>query len=256
MQLVCDILIIFKLLYCLGAFAALVFEVPRHPGVLFDIWRSTMHKARPMNPTIGICAAGLFLDFLILLTPLPLVPKLKKLTARRKVQISLIFLCGFLTITASAARLWQIVTLRDAIVSDQTYYVPILELVNYFELVLAITTSCLPSAKFFFRWAYNKKTFPMQRRTDRPTETSRQGFFADETWNSRSDWQSLYTINKADLEISLPIQHDPPRPTTAKTNNFGLLDEEDDDDNFYDHLQPSDAFFPLATTGLSPRPGR
>ncbi|KAK6343766.1 hypothetical protein TWF730_011353 [Orbilia blumenaviensis] len=266
MQLLCDILVACKLIYCLGSFAALVFQVPRHPGVLFDIWKSTIHRARPMKPTIGICAAGLALDCLILLTPLPLIPKLKKLKRTRQVQICVIFLCGFLTITASAARLWQIVSLRHVIVSDQTYYVPLLELVNYFEVILAIITSCLPSAKFFFRWAYNKKAFPMQRRESRPAETSRQGFFIDaqtpdiDTWNSRSDWQSLYAItSKADLEIA-PSVHQIPRSQRAVsvgTNSFALLDEwEEDDDNFYDHLQPSDAFFPSATTILSPRPGR
>ncbi|KAF3279016.1 hypothetical protein TWF970_004125 [Orbilia oligospora] len=266
MQLLCDVLVVCKLLYCFGAFAALIFQVPRHPGVLFDIWRSTIHKARPMNPTIGICAAGLALDCLILLTPLPLVPKLKKLKRTRQVQICIIFLCGFLTITASAARLWQIISLRHVIVSDQTYYVPLLELVNYFEVVLAIVTSCLPSAKFFFRWAYNKKAFPRQRRDSRPAETSRQGFFVDtqsseiDTWNSRSDWQSLYAItSKADLEIVPSVQQvsRSQRAVSIRTNSFALLDEwEEDDDNFYDHLQPSEAFFPSATTGLSPRPRR
>ncbi|KAF3079182.1 hypothetical protein TWF102_002959 [Orbilia oligospora] len=266
MQLLCDVLVVCKLLYCFGAFAALIFQVPRHPGVLFDIWRSTIHKARPMNPTIGICAAGLALDCLILLTPLPLVPKLKKLKRIRQVQICIIFLCGFLTITASAARLWQIISLRHVIVSDQTYYVPLLELVNYFEVVLAIVTSCLPSAKFFFRWAYNKKAFPRQRRDSRPAETSRQGFFVDtqsseiDTWNSRSDWQSLYAItSKADLEIVPSVQQvsRSQRAVSIRTNSFALLDEwEEDDDNFYDHLQPSEAFFPSATTGLSPRPRR
>ncbi|EPS44917.1 hypothetical protein H072_1073 [Dactylellina haptotyla CBS 200.50] len=264
MQVVCDVLIVCKFIYCLCSFAALVFQVPRHPGVLFDIWKSTIHKARPMNPTIGVCAAGLFLDFLILLTPLPLVPKLKKLTMRRKIQIFIIFLCGFLTITASAGRLGQIIRLRQVIVSDQTYYVPILELVNYFEIVLAIVTSCLPSAKSFFRWAYNKKNFPVVRRDERAIGTSRQGFFTDglststsDTWNSRSDWQSLYTINKMDFGPPIPIQHDIPRPLSSKTNSVALVDEwEEDDDNFYDHLQPSETFFPSSTTGLSPRPRR
>ncbi|KAK6346479.1 hypothetical protein TWF696_006609 [Orbilia brochopaga] len=274
MQLVCDVLVVFKILYCLGSFSALIFQVPKHPGILFDIWKSTEFRARPMRPTIGICAAGLFLDCLILLTPLPLVPMLKKLPLKRKVQILLIFLFGFLTITASAARLWQIVSLRNAIVADQTYYVPILELVNCFEIILAIITSCLPSAKHFFRWAYNKKTFP-RFRDERPAETSRQGFFADassqfsDTWNSRFDWQSVYTVKVADLEIITtsvpPVRDCDPsasqaqsqgRPISAITNGLTLLEEcEDDDDNFYDHLQPSEAFFPSAT-GLTPRPAR
>ncbi|KAK6537115.1 hypothetical protein TWF694_011314 [Orbilia ellipsospora] len=263
MQLICDVLIFCKCLYCLGSFAALVFQVPDHPGVLFDIWKSTTYKARPMLPTIGICAAGVFLDILILLTPLPLVSKLKKLPTGRKIQIFIIFLCGFMTILASICRLTQIIRYRNAIISDQTYYIPVLELVNYFEIILAITTGCLPSAKVFFRWAYNRRHFPTLQGRELRTDSSRQGFVMEgsspETWNSRSDWQSLYTLNTGDMnkDFALPIQHDIPRPVSAKINGVGLLDDhEDDDDNFYDHLQPSDAFFPSATTGLSPRPRR
>lgn len=93
----------------------------------------------------------------------------------------------------------------------------------------------------------------------------------DMTWNSRSDWHSLYAA-KAELEIIAPptarisihstntqilgIAPASTRPVSVKTGNFALLDEwEDDDDNFYDHLQPSESFFPSAT-GLSPRPPR
>ncbi|KAF3903047.1 hypothetical protein AA313_de0208451 [Arthrobotrys entomopaga] len=263
MQLICDVLIFCKCLYCIGSFATLVFQVPNHPGVLFDIWKSTTYKARPMLPTIGICAGSVFLDILILLTPLPLISKLKKLPMRRKIKIFIIFLCGFLTILASICRLTQIIRFRNAIISDQTYYIPVLELVNYFEIIFAIATGCLPSAKVFFRWAYNRRHFPMLPGRDRQTDSSRQGFImegvAPETWNSRSDWQSLYTLNKADMnkDLALPIQHEIPRPLSSKTNSVALLDDpEEDDDNFYDHLQPSDAFFPSATTGLSPRPRR
>jgi len=236
MQTVCDVLITMKIMCCIGGVLALVFVSPKHPGAIFDLYTSGKYRARPMTVTIGLCATTLTLDCFVLLSPLPLIPMLKKLSWKRQVQMFCICSFGFLTVISSAARLWQFVALQDLVVKDLTWYFGNLEIVNNCEVILAIVTSCLPSAKVFFRWAYDKKAFP-------------QGHIRDRRPNSEHYGDKGYQLSEIDSSAS------PDAMASFAVVAFVEEVEEPEDDNFYEYLEPSDSFFPSAT-GLSPPPCR
>ncbi|EPS40492.1 hypothetical protein H072_5637 [Dactylellina haptotyla CBS 200.50] len=169
MQKVCDILVFLKITNFILITAAMVFCVPDRPGIIFDLIGGLRNGADPMGLNIAMCATTFSLDCLILLSPLPLIRQLRYLPEKRKLQIFIIFISGFLfpgagtrrTVAASAARLWQFTSNKKHIFQDFTWYWVNLEIVNNIEIILSILTSCLPSAKIFYRWAYKKRRFPI-----------------------------------------------------------------------------------------------
>ncbi|KAF3938729.1 hypothetical protein ABW19_dt0201230 [Dactylella cylindrospora] len=266
-------------------------------------------------------AAQVSVDTIVMLSPVPLLWKLKMLPRKRKGQI--LALCGFgiTTMLAGYARLAVILTMRDIIFQDFSWHLPVIGVSNNLEMFLALVTACVPTANLFFKWAYNKPRIPAasprRRKTIRKyrkkkdpnstvdtVDTNATGdtyFNYDAEWTKgdtmHSDWsrtESLRPLTRVrtaqevpddSMKLGVVKQPDPvvfdskdvtsyhneyqpsirstergrslhnveigpmPRKSTVSLREH----DEDEEDNFYEMLVPSDGFFPWGT-GLRPRP--
>src|SRR4051812_18786654 len=94
MKTFCDILAAGKLISVIVAPIGFVFAVPKHPKASFDFGEACLHGANPLRTDVRMLAIGIAIDIIILLSPLPLVSKLKMLPRKRKYQMIALFLFG------------------------------------------------------------------------------------------------------------------------------------------------------------------
>jgi len=142
-------------------------------------------------------------------------------------------------------------------------------ILSFVEITFATLTICTPTASVFFRWAYSDYT---PRRSDRKRPSIRdlqdKPSLGLSTLNppqpqqsnplSTTDTNSTKFIKDVPFSILDETKHEPvtqqrwvPDEDTVWPNNNEIDDE--DDDNFFELLVPSDHFFPV-TTALNPRP--
>lgn len=151
------------------------------------------------------------------------------------------------------------------------------------EVIVAMVTTCLPTAAFLFEWIYAQKKNSRRARKSlqnlASTLTSRtstlvavvseQGTIDDSPKYAKHEVREICTV-----VTECPDTHMDPQ---ISTTNLGItqvtteaevkevvfveekhqyevdIEENDDDDNFFELLAPSDRFFPHATQ-LGPRP--
>ncbi|KAK6360081.1 hypothetical protein TWF730_006235 [Orbilia blumenaviensis] len=305
----------FTLVICIFAF---IFQVPQHPEAPFNLVSALKNGVDILAADIRLMAAQSAFDTIIMLSPIPLLWKLKNLPRRRKWQI--LALCGFgvVTMLVGYARLGLVIHMQDIIWNDFPWHLPIVGISNNIEIFVVMVTACVPTANLFFKWAYNKPGIPAactparRRRTIRKRgrkkdiDSTMDSIRTEDTYDT--DWMKGDTIQSdqfcrpienpkalskiptieetpAPLEpalskpaSSLSIEKDRdllPPPTRSSIGNSGYLyrgeasrssrksiislretetgEAEEEEDNFYEMLVPSDAFFPFGT-GLRPRP--
>lgn len=310
----------FTLVICIFAF---IFQVPQHPEAPFNLVSALNNGVNILAADIKLMAAQSAFDTVIMLSPLPLLWKLKNLPKRRRWQT--LALCGFgiLTMFVGYARLGIVIHMQDIIWDDFPWHLPIVGISNNVEMFVVMITACVPTANLFFKWAYNKPRIPAACAT-RPRESRRRtirkhrrkkdmdstidSIQTEDTYDT--DWMKGDTIqsgqfcqpieNPKNLAKITTIEETPtilepalskpgsslsidkdrdllPPPTGSSIGNSGYLyrgeasrssrksiislretetgDVEEEEDNFYEMLIPSDAFFPFGT-GLRPRPDR
>ncbi|KAF3089331.1 hypothetical protein TWF569_003194 [Orbilia oligospora] len=307
----------FTLVICIFAF---IFQVPQHPEAPFNLVSALKNGVNILAADIKLMAVQSAFDTVIMLSPIPLLWKLKNLPRRRRWQI--LALCGFgiLTMSVGYARLGIVIHMQDIIWIDFPWYLPIVGISNNVEIFVVMITACVPTANLFFKWAYNKPGIPAacatrstrRRRTirkhrrkkdiDSTIDSIRTEDTYDTDWMKGDTIQSdqfcrpienpknlakIVTIEEAPSALepvltkpdsSLSIDKDRdllPPPTRSSIGNSGYSyrgeasrssrksiislretdtgDAEEEEDNFYEMLIPSDAFFPFGT-GLRPRP--
>ncbi|KAK6528588.1 hypothetical protein TWF281_009827 [Arthrobotrys megalospora] len=305
----------FTLIICVFAF---IFQVPQHPEAPFNLISALKNGVDILAADIRLMAAQSAFDTIIMLSPLPLLWKLKNLPKRRMWQI--LSLCGFgiTTMLAGYVRLGLIIRMQHILWDDFPWNLPVLGISNNIEIFLVMITACVPTANLFFKWAYNKPGIPAacspsrRRRTIRKQRRKKDidstidSVQTEDTYDT--DWMkgdtiqsdqfcrpienpknlsNIPTIEEAPAPLepalskqnsSLSIEKDRdllPPPTRSSIGNARYLyrgeasgssrksivslretetgEGEEEEDNFYEMLIPSDAFFPFGT-GLRPRP--
>ncbi|KAK6504557.1 hypothetical protein TWF481_006498 [Arthrobotrys musiformis] len=305
----------FTLVICIFAF---IFQVPQHPEAPFNLVSALENDVNILAADIKLMAAQSAFDTVIMLSPVPLLWKLKNLPTRRRWQI--FALCGFgiLTMSVGYARLGIVINIQGIIWDDFPWHLPIVGISNNVEIFIVMITACVPTANLFFKWAYNKSKIPAdctpaprrrairKHRRKKEADSTIDSFQTEDTYDA--DWMKGDTIQSdqfcrpienpknlakittieeipAALEptlskpgSSLSIDKDRdllPPPTRSSISHSGYSyrgeasrssrksiislretetgEVEEEEDNFYEMLIPSDAFFPFGT-GLRPRP--
>ncbi|KAK6501016.1 hypothetical protein TWF506_003771 [Arthrobotrys conoides] len=290
----------FTLIICIFAF---IFQVPQHPEAPFNLVSALKNGVNILAADIKLMAVQSAFDTVIMLSPLPLLWKLKNLPRRRRWQI--LALCGFGIVTMSVgyARLGIVIHMQDIIWADFPWHLPIVGISNNVEIFVVMITACVPTANLFFKWAYNKPGIPAdcatrstrrrrtirkhRRKKDLDSDTIQSDQFCRPIENPKNLVQIVTTeetppsilepvLTKPGSSLSIEKDRDLlPPPTRSSIGNSGYLyrgeasrssrksiislretetgEAEEEEDNFYEMLIPSDAFFPFGT-GLRPRP--
>lgn len=93
LKIVIDLLAIGKFFTLIICMLVYVFASPEHPDAPFNLMSAVKYKVNILLLDIRIMAAQASLDVIVLLSPVPLLWKLKNLPMHRKWQI--FALCGF-----------------------------------------------------------------------------------------------------------------------------------------------------------------